>query len=409
MLTTFGQFISAAEFNDLHVQKWNDYKTQFDKKYETAELENQRMAVFVENSNKVTQHKEKFENGETAEEFKKTHASHGKVQIDMSYCRYQFPKYDERLIKALPSNLGKAPESKNWVKEGAVTDVKDQGTCASCWDFAAVSWTISTIESHYYLHGPQKKLVSLSTQQVLDCLSATQKYGTNNCKDGGCPASALQYVIDNGGIDADQSYGYLGKEGKCQYKLCEKKAAIKDFKIVMPEDEKLLKEVVGLIGPVTCAVNIDDDFRFYSSGIFSSNCCKKKPRSEMNHDFVIVGYGSENGVDYWLCKNEWGNDWGEGGYIRIRPVIAACCIPDGVISTFVMCNIVTTLRWLLTAECFLLYDEMTKMEESKQLIGLAGCLLSAQRDACVRLQINFAATASPLDDEMTSTGACQKH
>ncbi|XP_065219667.1 procathepsin L-like [Planococcus citri] len=338
ILTTLCKFISAAEFNELDVQKWTDYKTQFDKQYETTELETQKMAVFLENSNKISQHNEKFKNGQvkfdmamnlfgdmTAEEFKQTQTPHKKVHKDFSYCHNKFPNYEARIIKALPPNLGKAPQSKNWVTEGAVTDVKYQGKkCGSCWDFAA----IGVIESHYFLHGPDKKLVSLSAQQVLDCLSSTQKYGTNNCIDGGCPASVLQYVIENGGIEADQSYMYSAKEGKCQYKPVEKKAVIKDYKITVAEDEKLIKEVVGLIGPVTCDFDVEDDFQFYSTGIFSSTLCKKTP-PDMNHAMVIVGYGSENGMDYWLVKNQWTNGWGEEGYARIQRNTNECGIALG--------------------------------------------------------------------------------
>ena len=194
------------------------------------------------------------------------------------------------------------PEAVDWRKKNAVTSVKDQGQCGSCWSFSATgaiegAWAIST-----------GNLVNLSEQQLVDC--ANKKYGNFGCN-GGMMDNAFEYVIDNGQC-ADAEYPYTAKAGSCQ--TCKKVAQLSQCYDVPPNNQLALKEAVALKGPIAIAIEADTrTFQSYSSGIITSESCG----TNLDHGVLIAGYGSENGVKYWLVKNSWGTSWGENGYVKI--------------------------------------------------------------------------------------------
>ncbi|KDP31986.1 hypothetical protein JCGZ_12447 [Jatropha curcas] len=195
------------------------------------------------------------------------------------------------------------PESVDWREEGAVNPIKDQGNCGSCWAFS----TIAAIEGiNKIVTG---ELLSLSVQELVDC-DRTYDAGCN----GGLMENAFQFIIQNGGIDTEQDYPYLAVDGTCdKTKMNKKVVKIDGFENVTPFDEKSLQKAVAN-QPVSVAIEASGmALQFYQSGVFTGEC-----GSALDHGVVIVGYGTENGTDYWIVRNSWGPGWGENGYIRME-------------------------------------------------------------------------------------------
>lgn len=196
------------------------------------------------------------------------------------------------------------PESVDWVKKGAVTPVKNQGHCGSCWSFS----TTGALEGAWFI--ATGELVSLSEQQLIDCSNAN-----NGCQ-GGAMDSAFAYLQDHNSYTED-SYPYVHAAGVCIHNSSfvtgiPKGSVIGSFD-VPADDEKALMEAIAQ-QPVSVAIEADlHAFQLYGGGVIKKECGTK-----LDHGVLLVGYGTDNGVDYWKVKNSWGPTWGEGGYVRIE-------------------------------------------------------------------------------------------
>ncbi|XP_074264031.1 cysteine proteinase mucunain-like [Silene latifolia] len=194
------------------------------------------------------------------------------------------------------------PESIDWRKKGAVAEVKDQGSCGSCWAFAAIAGVegINQIVTG--------DLISLSEQELVEC-DTSYNEGCN----GGLMDYAFEFIIKNGGIDSEEDYPYTGRDGRCDtYRKNAKVVTIDGYEDV-PANEKSLQKAVAN-QPVSVSVEGSGrDFQHYHSGIFTGTC-----GTTLDHGVTAVGYGSEDGLDYWIVKNSWGLSWGERGYIRMQ-------------------------------------------------------------------------------------------
>ncbi|KAM7384349.1 hypothetical protein PAMA_011613 [Pampus argenteus] len=197
------------------------------------------------------------------------------------------------------------PLNVDWRKDGLVSPVKDQGLCGSCWAFSSMG----------ALEGQMTKrtgvLVPLSPQNLVDCSTYD---GNHGCK-GGYISKAFSYVIRNRGVDSESFYPYEHKNGKCRYSDKGKAGYCSNYHILPRGDEKTLQATVATVGPVAVAVNaMLQSFHLYKGGLYNAPDCNPE---FINHAVLVVGYGTDNGQDFWLVKNSWGSTWGEEGFIRI--------------------------------------------------------------------------------------------
>uniref|UniRef100_A0A0E0KJ49 Peptidase C1A papain C-terminal domain-containing protein n=1 Tax=Oryza punctata TaxID=4537 RepID=A0A0E0KJ49_ORYPU len=201
-------------------------------------------------------------------------------------------------------SLAAAPQSMDWRAMGAVTGVKDQGSCGCCWAFSAVA----AVEGLAKIRTGQ--LVSLSEQELVDCDVRGEDQGC----EGGLMDTAFQYIARRGGLAAESSYPYRGVDGTCRTGAG-RAASIRGFQDVPANNEGALMAAVAH-QPVSVAINgAGYMFRFYDRGVLGGAGCG----TELNHAVTAVGFGTaSDGTGYWLMKNSWGASWGEGGYVRIR-------------------------------------------------------------------------------------------
>lgn len=191
--------------------------------------------------------------------------------------------------------------------KGAVTPVKDQQSCGSCWAFSA----IGAIEAQHFLKTGH--LVSLSEQNLIDC---SLSYGNSGCS-GGWMNNAFKYVKEHGGIVSEADYSYIGYDyGQCMQYKYRIAAKVSGFVNIPSGNEKQLQEAVATVGPISVAVDASNpSFHHYSSGIYHDPSCRS---DVISHAMLVVGYGTDEFKhEYYIVKNSWGADWGEHGYIRI--------------------------------------------------------------------------------------------
>ncbi|XP_058765725.1 cysteine proteinase mucunain-like [Vicia villosa] len=193
------------------------------------------------------------------------------------------------------------PASVDW--RWAFGPIKKQGSCGACWAYSVVA-AMEAINK--IVTG---KFVNLSVQELVDCDRKFNK----GCK-GGFMGHAFEFIIENGGLDSEEDYPNQEREGKCdQAKKNTKVVSIDGYENVTRYNENALKKAMAH-QPVTVAFEASGRaLQLYQSGVFSGNC-----GTSLDHGVVVVGYGSENGIDYWLVRNSWGTNWGENGYFKIE-------------------------------------------------------------------------------------------
>jgi C1A family cysteine protease len=205
--------------------------------------------------------------------------------------------------------------SVDWVEKGAVTAVKNQGSCGSCWTFS----TTGALEGANYI--ASGTLTSLSEQNILDCDSGGEK-----CN-GGSMEQAFEWVKENGiASEKSDSYKCVDATAKsCKKSTCPE-GGTKVLEVGDVTGYKAVKSTASALEaavekqPVSVAIEADKTvFQHYTAGVLTSDACG----TQLDHGVLAVGFGTEDGQAYWKVKNSWGSSWGEDGYIRVEKGMSA--------------------------------------------------------------------------------------
>jgi len=304
--------LRTAESTDLSLL-FEEWRMEHGIEFESAQEYVNRKAIFAANHAKIIQHNasgaewtmghNKFSHM-TADEFKAM--LNGYIPSNDTTGRQEFDLDVPRILAAAPTSI-------DWSTSGAVTGVKDQGQCGSCWSFS----TTGALEGAYFLKTGQ--LLSFSEQELVDC--DTQDSGCN----GGLMDYAFQYVKKSG-LASESSYPYKGVDGTCQSSSKARAlpaATVTGYTDITAGSETALLAAVAT-RPVSVAIEADQSaFQLYSGGVMTGTC-----GHNLDHGVLAVGYGVDNGVNYWKVKNSWGSGWGEKGYIRIQRGTGKCGIAD---------------------------------------------------------------------------------
>jgi len=307
--------LASADLSDEQYENmFVEFITQYSKTYSHDDFFN-RFNIFksnVDHINEVNAQGLSYQLGVnqfsdlTPDEWAATYLG-GYNHIEREYARSQNPPQSNGLLGQvqLASEL-------DWVAKGAVTPVKNQGQCGSCWAFS----TTGALEGALQI--ATGKLVSLSEQQLVDCAGSQGNQGCN----GGLMDYGFEYVIKNG-LTTEEAYPYTAKDGTCQSSGKTSAVSLSSYSDVTRNNEAALMTAVNL-GPVSVAIEADRSaFQSYKSGVLDSFFCGK----QLDHGVLVVGYGTD-GKDYWTVKNSWGASWGEKGYIRLIHGKDECGLAD---------------------------------------------------------------------------------
>nr|CDJ26735.1 cathepsin L-like cysteine peptidase 6 protein [Tityus serrulatus] len=300
----------ASPFNKELDRHWEIFKQVHHKQYQIYE-EGFRRLIFEQNVERINKHNLEYQLGRksyrlglnayadlTPQEFVK--------QMNGFITRANRTSKAGRVFHRVQGV--KLPDKVDWRDQGIVTPIKDQAQCGSCWAFSATG----SLEGQWAkAHGGKSGLISLSEQNLVDCSGAQGNLGCS----GGLMDSAFDYIKANSGIDTESCYPYTALDGSCHFKKTCIGATLTGYVDIPSGDEDALKQAVATVGPVSVAIDASNfSFQLYDGGIYDEPYCSS---SLLDHGVLAIGYGTEDGQDYWLVKNSWGTSWGEDGYIQM--------------------------------------------------------------------------------------------
>ncbi|KAG5667834.1 hypothetical protein PVAND_015803 [Polypedilum vanderplanki] len=261
-------------------------------------------------------HNEKYRKGEELFMRGINHLSHlSNEELKATVLGFSAPTADDTLPVVSKDALKDLPDYFNWHDKGIVQPPQDQKQCGSCYIFS----TIGAIEAHscYYNHQCEK----LSEQEALECSDGR---GCN----GGWSQLIYKYTQSKNGATALKNYGYQAKVvNKCED--AGSRPRVNGTTVVgwktLPKHADTIKFYLYSNGPMFVGFDVYQNFVDYKSGIYHNISGDKLG----GHAVLLIGYGTENGVDYWILKNSWTTNWGESGFFRFKRGVDLCGIESG--------------------------------------------------------------------------------
>ncbi|XP_066108237.1 cathepsin F [Saccopteryx bilineata] len=286
---------------------FKQFVTTYNRTYETEEETQWRFSVFI--NNMVRAQKIQALDRGTAQYGVTKFSDLTEEEFRTIYLN---PLLKEELGKKMrldESVGGPAPPEWDWRDKGAVTKVKNQGMCGSCWAFSVTG----NVEGQWFLK--QGDLLSLSEQELVDCDKVDKA-----CM-GGLPSNAYSAIMTLGGLETEDDYSYHGHLETCSFSSEKVKVYINDS-VELSQNEQQMAAWLAEKGPVSVAINAFG-MQFYRRGI-SHPLRPLCSRWFIDHAVLLVGYGNRSDVPFWAIKNSWGTDWGEEGYYYLYRGSGAC-------------------------------------------------------------------------------------
>ncbi|XP_028280700.1 cathepsin K [Parambassis ranga] len=283
--------------------QWEQWKMTHRREYNGLDEEGIRRAIWEKNMRMIEAHNQEAALGIHSYELGMNHLGDmTSEEVVEKMTGLQIPLNREPGHTADLDGVSKLPKSIDYRKKGMVTSVKNQGSCGSCWAFSSAG----ALEGQ--LAKKTGQLIDLSPQNLVDCVT-----GNDGCG-GGYMTIAFDYVQQNGGIDSEEAYPYVGEDQPCRYNSSGMAAQCKGYKEVPKGDEHALAVALYKVGPVSVGIDATQpSFQFYKQGVYFDRDCNAE---DINHAVLAVGYGvTPKGKKYWIVKNSWGETWGKQGYV----------------------------------------------------------------------------------------------
>jgi cathepsin L len=332
--------LASALPSSSHKSQFEAFEKQFGKSYKDSSERLTRFAIFSQNLKEIENHNRLRGSSWTKTVNQFADMTHEEFNQAMNgYINAPKPGMAFAKVKDAVK-VEDLPASWDWRDKGAISDVKDQGYCGSCWAFA----TIESIESYLQIESGNSAVEELSAQHITSCTpNPLECGGSGGCK-GSIPQLGFVYT-QLFGLTKEEDYPYtsgnLGITGSCDYSpnSMDTLATLRGYETLERNSYEAVMNHIVNVGPLSVAVDASG-WSFYGGGVFDG--CSYDRNIEINHAVQLVGYGTDASEgDYWIVRNSWGSRWGENGYIRLKreanppcgtdstPLMGTGCVDDG--------------------------------------------------------------------------------